>query len=413
MKLLMIKSEFEYYTLKSGIKCILKRVKSPVVYCSLTIGVGSRDENDNEHGIAHLIEHTMFKGTAKRSSYHINTLLDNVGGEINAYTTKEETVIHTATLKADMRKAVDLISDVAFNSQYNQKQIDKEVNVILDEINSYKDSPAELIYDDFEELLFKGSTLGRSILGTKRKLVKLKTDNIKSFILRNYTTDRMVFAMIGDVSRSRFIDVCEKSFGTIEESFTSHKREEPISTPAQHIVINKRTYQAHVIMGSRAYPFKSNKRVATILALNILGGPSANSRLNLLLREKHALTYNVEATYTAYCDTGIVSIYFSCEKESIERAKALINEEIVKLREVALTPIQLKKAQRQLIGQLAIGSENNESYMLSCAKSYLLFGSVDSPERINEVINSVTPQDIMDVMQDIFTSNSCSSLTYL
>ncbi len=407
------KEEFEYYTLASGIKCILKRVKSPVVYCSLTIGVGSRDEKSHEHGIAHLIEHTMFKGTKKRSSYHINTLLDNVGGEMNAYTTKEETVVHTATLKRDVRKAVDLITDVVFNSKYCQREINKEVKVIEDEINSYKDSPSELIYDEFEELLFSGSSLGRSILGTKKGLKKLTSEDLDEFVTTNYSADKMVFAIIGDISKQRFISLCEDYFGDISIFGTPPKREEPQQVEQVDIVKNKRTYQAHVIMGCRAFPFTSSKRIATILALNILGGPSANSRLNLLLREKHALTYNVEANYTAYQDSGLIAIYFSCDSESIDKARSLIDSEIERISNEPLTASQLAKAKRQLIGQLAIGIENNESYMLSCAKSYLLFGSIDSPERINEVINSVASEDIMEVMREVFAKDRVSSLTYI
>ncbi len=409
----MQKEEFEYYILPSGIKCILKRVKSKVAYCSLTIGTGSRDEAATEHGMAHLIEHTMFKGTVKRNSYHINTLLDNVGGDMNAYTTKEETVIHTVSLKEDIRKAIDLISDVAFNSKYSQKDIDKEVNIIIDEINSYKDSPAELIYDEFEELLFKGSSLGRSILGTKRGLKKLKSDDVKRFVAKNYNTDRMVFAIIGDITKSRFIDLCDSYFGNVPKNISSLMRDTPPMLPPQNITINKRTYQAHVIIGGRAYNFMSAKRVATVLALNILGGPSANSRLNLLLREKYALTYNVEANYSAYCDSGLVSVYFSCDEESIEKARTLLFNEIKSMQNEPLSPTQLKRAKKQLIGQLSIGAESSESYMLSAAKSYLLYGSVDTPAHINEVINGVTSDDIMSVMREIFAEDNISSLIYI
>ncbi len=408
----MLKEEFHYHTLPSGIRCILKRIKSPVIYCSLTIGAGSREESESEHGIAHLIEHTMFKGTARRSSYHINTLLDNVGGEINAYTTKEETVIHTVTLKRDLRKAVDMIADVAFNSTYNQGDIDKEVNVIIDEINSYKDSPSELIFDEFEELIFKGSSLGRSILGSKRQLSRLRTDDIKQFIRNNHNTDKMVFAIIGDITNSRFEQLCNSYLGDIEPNQSIDRRTVPVVTAANSVTINKRTYQTHSIIGCRAYPHSSDKRVATVLALNILGGASANSRLNLLLRERYALTYNVEASYTAYQDCGVASIYFSCEKGNLNRATSLIHQEIERMQREPLTDTQLRKAKNQLIGQLTIGAESAEAYMLSCAKSYLMFNSVDSPARINEVINGITSADITDVMNEIFAKESIYSLTY-
>lgn len=391
----------------------MKRVKSPVVYSSLTIGTGSRDEEESEHGMAHLIEHTLFKGTAKRRSYHINSLLDNVGGEMNAYTTKEETVIHTVSLKGDIRRSVDLITDVAFNSLYEQKEIDKEIKVITDEINSYKDSPSEQIYDDFEELVFEGSDLGRSILGTKRGLKKIKTENIKNFVRSKYNTDKMVFAIIGDITPHRFRLICDQYFGLIPENRRSHKREEPQINQCKDVVVNKRTYQVHSIIGGRAYPSASDKRVATALALNILGGASANSRLNITLREKHALTYNVEANYTAYCDSGLVAIYYSCDKEDIEESKTLIFNEIKQMQTVPLTAGQLRIAKKQLIAQLTISAENIEAYMLSCAKSYLLFGEVDSPAKINKAIEKVNAEDILTVMQELFANNNIFSLTYI
>lgn len=404
---------FEYYELPSGIRCILKRVKSPVVYCSLTIGTGSRDEAENEHGMAHLIEHMLFKGTSKRKSYHINSLLDNVGGEINAYTTKEETVIHTTSLKGDVRRAVDLITDVAFNSLYDQKEIDKEVRVIIDEINSYKDSPSEQIYDDFEDMVFGGSTLGRSILGTRKSLTKIKNEDVKRFVAAKYNTDNIVFAVIGDISLRRFKDICDLYLQKVPENRRKHSRIAPSEMKCQNIVVNKRTHQVHSMIGGRSYPFNSNKRVATALALNILGGPSANSRLNLLLREKYALTYNVEANYTSYCDTGLVTIYFSCDPENLDKSRELITGEIELMKREPLSAIKLIRAKKQLIGQLTISSESSEGYMLSCAKSYLLFGEVDTPTKINDAIMAVTSEDIMEVMSEIFSSSNRSSLTYL
>lgn len=404
---------FEYYELASGIRCILKRVKSPVVYCSLTIGTGSRDEAENEHGMAHLIEHMLFKGTKKRKSYHINTLLDNVGGEINAYTAKEETVIHTTSLKGDIRRAVDLITDVAFNSTYDQREIDKEVRVIIDEINSYKDSPSEQIYDDFEDQVFRGSSLGRSILGTKKSLVRIKSEDVKRFVATKYNTDNIVFAVIGDISVSRFRAICDRYLKDIPENRRTTERAPIGDMICENVTVNKRTHQVHSMIGGRAYPYKSSRRVATALALNILGGASANSRLNLLLREKHGLTYNVEANYTSYCDSGIVNIYFSCDGEQLERSRALIHGEIETMQRVPLNAIQLRRAKNQLIGQLTIASESAEGYMLSCAKSYLLFGEVDTPQKINEAINGVTAEEIMEVMTEIFAPVNSSSLTYL
>lgn len=405
--------DFVCYELPSGVRCILKRVKSPVVYCSLTVGTGSRDEEAHEHGMAHLIEHLMFKGTTKRSTYHINALLDNVGGEINAYTTKEETVIHTVTLKQDLRRAIDLICDVTFNSQYEQREMDKEVKVIVDEINSYKDSPSEQIYDDFEDLIFSGSQMGHSILGEKKRLKKYKSADAHNFVRGKYDTNNMVFAIIGDVTPARFRQLCDTFLGAVSTSSISRARVCPPINEAQHVVLKKNTYQSHCILGARAYKGANSRRVATALAINILGGPSAMSRLNNSLREKHALTYNVEANYTAYSDCGLVTIYFSCDTDELTEARRLVDEEIKLMQTVELSPQKLRTAKKQLIGQLTINSESSEGYMLSCAKSYLMFGEVDSPSKINKAIESVTAEEIKEVMTEIFKKDNISSLTYI
>ncbi len=404
--------EFQTYILPSGIKCILKHTRNEAVYCALMTGTGTRDELPSEHGIAHFLEHMFFKGTAHRRPHHINSLLDNVGGELNAYTAKEETVVHATVLKHDFAKAVDLITDVFFNSTYPQAEIDKERGVILDEINSYKDSPSDMIFDDFEDIVFKGSSLGRNILGTKKSLKKIKTQDFYNFTQRNYSTTKTVFMVMGNISYIRFKTVCDKFLGEIPLKESNQVREAlPEYTP-QTVELSKHTFQTHTIIGARAYAFDDKRRVALALLSNILGGPSANSLLNQVLREKYGLTYGVENNFSTYSDTGIASIYFSCEKENHSRCMELIDQQLKLLREKPLTAFQLNRAKKQLIGQLAISSDNNENYMLSCGKSFLLYDDVDSIERSNSKIRAISDKQIQDVANDIFAPNNLTTLIY-
>ena len=407
-----IKKEFETYILPSGIKCILKQTKNQTVYCALMTNTGTRDELENEHGIAHFLEHMFFKGTAHRKPHHINSLLDNVGGELNAYTAKEETVVHSTVLKRDFAKAVDLISDVYFNSTFPQLEIEKERGVILDEINSYKDSPSEMIFDDFEDIIFEGSSLGRNILGTKKSLKKIKTDDFNNFIERNYSSTETVFMAMGNISFERFKTVCNKYLGEYPTKKSDKVRLELPSYTPKSVDMKKNTFQVHTIMGSRAYKFNDSKRVALALFSNMLGGPSANSILNSLLREKHGLTYGVENNFATYSDTGIASIYFSCDKENHDQCMELIHSQLKRFRETSMTSAQLSRAKKQLIGQLTISSDNNENYMLSNAKSFLMYGDIDTVEHSHGKITAISPSSILDVANEIFDPNNLSQLIY-
>ncbi len=406
------KKEFETYILPSGIKCILKQTKNQTVYCALMTNTGTRDELANEHGIAHFLEHMFFKGTKHRRPHHINSLLDNVGGELNAYTAKEETVVHSTVLKRDFSKAVDLISDVFYNSVFPQSEIDKERGVILDEINSYKDTPSEMIFDDFEDLVFAGSSLGRNILGTKKSLKKIRTEDFNGFIDRNYSSEQTVFMAMGNVSFARFKTICDKYLGHYPEKKSDRSRLAlPEYTP-QSVEMKKNTFQTHTILGSRAYKFDDSKRVALALFSNMLGGPSANSILNSLLREKHGLTYGVENNFATYSDTGIASIYFSCDKENHDKCMELIHSQLKRFRDNSMTSAQLSRAKKQLIGQLAISSDNNENYMLSSAKSFLMYGDIDTVERSHNKIVAISPSNILDVANEVFDPNNISQLIY-
>ncbi len=404
--------QFETFTLPNGIRCVLGRENSSsVVHCGLTIGVGSRDEAENEYGIAHFIEHCIFKGTKKRRAYQINNRLDNLGGELNAFTTKEETVVHATTLKKHFPKAIELIADVVFNSTFPAKELDKERDVILDEINSYKDSPAELIYDDFEELLFQNNPLGHQILGSKKSLKHFDSDAVCRFINRTYTTDKMVFSAIGNITISRFKELCYKYLANIISTKSLDNKILPDDYKHFNITKNKKTHQVHCIIGNRGYRADDPKRIVLSLLVNILGGPQANSILNTSLREKNGLSYNIEASYTPFKDSGEVTVYFSTDKELQTKCLTLINSEIEKIRTEGLSKRALSIAKKQYIGQLAIAMENKEGCMLSAGKSMLLFNNIDPMDKMADRINSITNEEIIEVANEIFGEN-ISILTY-
>lgn len=402
----------EIFELDNGIKCVLQRINSPVAHIGLTINAGTRDENDNEHGVAHLIEHLLFKGTIKRKPFHINSLLDNVGGELNAYTSKEETVVHATMLKGDFSRGVDLVSDVVFNSQFPECEIEKERNVIIDEINSYKDSPSELIYDDFEDMVFRGCSLGRNILGSRRSLKKISRNNLLSFTERCYNTDGMVFSAIANISQNRFRAVCDTYLGAIPSKKSNMSRSVIPEYVKEHRSVNKGTYQTHCVLGARSYDSQDKRRVALALLTNILGGPSPVSRLNNVLREKHGLSYTVETGLTSYSDTGISSIYFSAEKDNIDKCLTLVFGELKKLRDASLSSTQLSRAKKQFGSQLVISSESAESMMLSAGKSLMIYNKVDPIEALRAKVDAVSASEIIEAANEIFCEDNMSMLIY-
>lgn len=403
--------EFFVYTLPNGIRCVLKSVRSAVCYCSMTIGAGSRDERPSERGVAHLLEHTLFKGTEKRKAYQVNCRLENLGGEINAFTTKEETVVHATVMRRDFAKAVELMDDIIFHSTFPNEEVEKEKEVIYDEINMYKDSPDERIYDDFEDLIFEDSELGHNILGSKREVARLHTRQIKEFVERNYTTDKMVFAVIGNISPKRFVATVERYFGAEKATARHTQRVVPERVERFARTITKQQHQVREVMGARAYALDDRRRLALILMTNLLGGPSAASRLNVALRERRALTYCVEALYTPLSDSGMFSIYFSCEKDKLQKCREVIASELQRIQTEPLTSRQLAIAKRQFVGGFSIAAENNEAYMLSVGKSFLSFGAVDSLEEVYRKVEEISPNDIMEVAKDILPT--LSSLTYI
>ena len=405
----------EYYThpLSNGIRLIHAPTFSEVAHCGLIINAGSRDEEAHEQGIAHFVEHLIFKGTRKRKAYHILSRMDDVGGEINAYTSKEETCIHTSFLHKDYERSLELLSDITFNSVFPGKEMVREKDVIIDEINSYKDNPAESIYDDFEELVFEGQPLGRNILGTPELLRKFNREDIESFVRRNYLPGEMVITSIGNISFPRLIQLCEKHFGQILSAADSRGRIPYNGYQPKNKIFQKDTNQAHCIIGNVAYDLYDPRRITMTLLENLIAGPGLNSRLNMLLREKLGYVYHVESSYTPFSDVGLFTLYFGAEKSRLDKTLEQVYREFKRLRTVPLGKMQLRKAKRQLFGQLAISSESPSTRMITNGKSYLMLNRVDSLEEIREKIEAVTAEQMMETACEVLNPQQITTLTYL
>ena len=356
--------------------------------------------------MAHLLEHAFFKGTERRRAYHINCRLENLGGELNAYTTKEETVIHTTTLRADLSKAAELIADIVFHSTFPAKELEKEKDIIVDEINSYKDSPSERIFDDFEDLVFKGSPLGHNILGSKASLMKYTRDDLKRFVARTYNTDQMVFSVIGNVSPKRFREICDRYFASQTASARTFSRERTAPYEPFSKTLHRNCHQAHCLLGGQAYSLRDDRRVALSLLSNLLGGPSANSLLNLAVRERNGLSYSIEGSYTPYGDAGIVAIYFSSDHDNCDRCLELVRGQIDSLRTRRLSTRRLALAKKQFVAQLAISMESNEGYMLGAGKSYLVHSEVDTMEEVYRKISDLQAGELLEVANEVLASPS-------
>jgi predicted Zn-dependent peptidase len=399
--------EFYMFVLPSGIRCIHKRVKSAVTHCALTINAGSRDELRAEHGIAHFVEHGLFKGTERRRSYHISSRLEILGGELNAFTSKEDTTIQATTLKTDFPKAAELIADMIFHSVFPEREIEREKQVITDEINGYRDIPQEMLYDDFDALMFAGSPLGRSIAGTARSVAKFNPASLRAFVARTYTPDQMVFSAVGNMSEKVFKTVCERYFGEAPSARREFSRVEPPPlAPFEKVVTKGGNHQSHCVTGNRAYSLVDERRLPLSLLVNILGGPGANSRLNNVLRERNGLTYNIDSAYMPYSDTGFVNICFSCERDKVDRCRELIDVELRRIMSTPLTPRQLSMAKKQFIGQFSISMDASEGYMLGAAKSLLVYNEIDSPQTVVRKVGAITAGEITEVARDVFSSLS-------
>ena len=405
-------SMYQTHILKNGLKVIHQQVDGKAAWCGLIIGVGSRDERPEEEGIAHFIEHVIFKGTEKRKAFHILSRIEDVGGELNAYTTKEDTCIYASFLARDYERALELFADIVFHSVFPEKEIEKEKEVVIDEINSYKDSPGELIFDDFEELIYPDYPIGRNILGSEKAVKGLRRDDIIDFVKRNYRPGRMVISSVGDIPFDKLVRLIERYFGDIPGDPAVLVRERPgIYLPRQK-VIDMDTYQNHCIIGNVAYDYTEDKRLAFSLLVNILGGTGMNSRLNLNIREKYGLAYNIEASYTPYSDTGIFTIYFGCDAGDLDKCLRLCRKEMAALGEELLGYNQLRKAKNQMIGQITLASENYENMMLSSGKSFLIYDKVDELEAVCEEVGGITPELLRQVAREIFAQDKQSVLIY-
>lgn len=401
-----------FHTLENGIRLVHYRIAGMVAHCGIIINAGSRDENDEEHGVAHFIEHMLFKGTRKRKAYHILSRLEDVGGELNAYTTKEETAIHASFLKDDYERTVELISDIAFNSVFPEKEIEKEKDVVIEEINSYLDSPSELIFDDFEEIVFHNQPIGRNILGSPESVKSISHDRINEFILKNYVTSEMVFCSVGNVSDELILKLFRKYFSGVPASSGRKLQHGKLNYKPVSVSKKKDTFQNHCIIGNIAYDLKDKRRIGMFLLNNILGGQGLNSRLNLSLREKNGLAYNVESSYNPYYDTGVFSIYFGTDAKLLGKSTSICMSELKRLRDQKLGTIQLNKAKNQMRGYLARGYENHESLMLGLGKNMILYGRIDSFEELCRQIEDVSASDLLAIANEIFEPTGLSTLIY-
>lgn len=404
---------YQTHTLSNGLRIIHKPDTSAVTHCGLVVNVGSRDEKDQQQGMAHFIEHMLFKGTDKRRSSHIINRLENVGGELNAYTSKEETVVYATVLNEYFERAMELVADIVLHSTFPQKEIDKEVVVIIDEIQSYNDSPSELIYDDFEELLFDQHPIGHSILGTAELLNGYNSSHAIEFVKEHYLPQEMVFFVIGDVNFQKLKRMAAKYLQTTIASTRTSTRTSPQSYAPRHKQITKNTHQVHFIVGNRAYDLYHPNRLGMYLLNNILGGPGMNSLLNLSLREKHGLVYNIESSFQPFTDTGMWSVYFGCDSENVDKCEQLLYAELQKLKDKPLPESALKKYKLQLMGQMAISAEQKEGLALSLGKSYLRYGKIEDLTEVKKRIEQLTAEHLQTIANEIFDFAKLSVLKYV
>ncbi len=403
---------YSTYTLANGLRIIHLPTDSPVSYCGFAINAGTRDEREDEFGLAHFVEHMVFKGTQKRKSWHIINRMENVGGELNAYTTKEDTFVYSIFMEEHYERAFELLTDLIFHSQFPSHEIEKEVDVILDEINSYKDSPSELIFDEFENILFKGHALGHNILGDEESLLRFTSASGRSFLDRYYVPANMVFFSMGRKDMSKIIKLAEKTLGDISFPLPANGRTAPDDILPQSKRIHKDTYQSHVLIGGRTFSMYDKRRVSLFLLNNMLGGPGMNSRLNLSLREKHGLVYNVESNITFYTDTGIAAIYFGTDPKNTDKAICLVQKELKKLQEEKLTTLQLAAIKKQVIGQLGVSGDSKEGVFLGLGKSFLHQNHYDTLPEVFDKIEKITSHDIIEIANEVFSAGNLSSLIY-
>ena len=401
-----------------GLQYAVRRGGSAVAYCALSIRCGTRDEEGFHSGIAHFVEHTIFKGTGRRSAAVINNYLDKLGGELNAFTTKEEIVLHATVLKEDLSKAASLLFELATDPVFPDHEINTEKGVVIDEIQSYKDTPSEDIYDKFEELLFKGHPLSGNILGTKASVRKITRDELMRFVKEKFVPGRMAFSIVADldekVMEKTVLKLAGKFFPSDVPDMPSEPRNIAPSAEPFDMTLNKRNHQANCVIGGLAPSlYQDRERLATVLLCNILGGPANNSILNSILREKNGWVYGVECGYTQYADTGIVAISLGCDKHNLEKCIKAIDKELNRLQEELMSERRLKAAKKQLLGQLAISSDNGETQCLSMGKGLLAYGKISTGKENRELVEAITAEDIREMARTIFNPEKLSRLIYI
>ena len=408
-----------------GLQYAVRRSNSAACYCALSIKCGTRDEQDYHGGIAHFVEHTLFKGTSRRKASAINGYLDRLGGELNAFTTKEEIVLHATVLKEDFSKAASLLFELATCPSFPEHEVEIEKGVILDEIQSYKDTPSEDIYDKFEEMLFEGHPLSGNILGTRASVKKIGRDELMRFVQEKFMSCRMAFTVVADIDEKKM----EKAILKLADKFLTHHECPKCSTPAFPLpcgnfktpqaapfdkTLNKRNHQANCIIGGLAPSlYQEKERIATVLLCNILGGPANNSILNSVLREKNGWVYSVECGYTQFADTGMVTISLGCDKSNVDKCVEAIYKEIARLQDQPLSERRLRSAKKQLLGQMAISGDNGETQCLSMGKSLLAYGKINSGKENRALIEAITSEDICHAAREVFDTSRLSKLLYI
>lgn len=400
------------HVLPNGLRLLHEPVRSRVAYCGFAVDAGTRDERDEEHGMAHFVEHLLFKGTAKRKAWHILNRMENVGGDLNAYTNKEETVVYCAFPAEHFARAFELLADIVFHSTFPPREMEKEAEVVIDEIRSYEDTPSELIYDDFEDLLFRGHPLGRNILGTPERLKAFAPADVAAFTGRLYVPANMVFFVRGDVDFKRVVRLAGKLLADVPAGTGAHARLAPPPYVPERRTLHRDTHQAHVMVGGRGYDAYDKRRTALYLLNNLLGGPGMNSRLNVALRERRGLVYTVESNLTSYTDTGAFAIYFGCDPADVDTCLRLTRQELRRLRDRQLTTLQFEAARKQLLGQIIVASDNNENNALGMAKTFLHYNRYETLSELFRRIEALTPAQLLDVAGDVLAEERLSVLIY-
>jgi len=404
---------YSSFSLSNGLRIIHLPSDSTVSYCGYVINAGTRDEKPDQHGLAHFVEHTLFKGTEKRKAHHILKRMEMVGGELNAYTTKEETFLYTVCLHEDVERAIELLSDIIFHSKFPESEVEKEREVVIDEIHAYEDSPSELIFDEFENMLFEGNEFGHAVLGNIENLHSFTSASCREFTNNFYRPENMVFFSCGKTPFSKILQYIEKySYPNFIATPHIRLRNFPELSPAVTSIQNKNLHQNHVITGGRAYGIYEEKRLGLLLLNNILGGPGMNSRLNLVLREKYGLVYSVESEVISYTDTGVFSIYFGCNSESMERCLNLVRKELKYLRDKKLSGSQLTAAIKQWKGQLGIAGENKENITMRMGKNFLHLNRYNSLPQTYQKIEALTAESLLEIANEIYEEKLLFSLIY-